>query len=74
MDVIRAYMPDYVILVVVRQRVGVFVDDPTLGSSYHPIRRFNASNENPCEGLTPRPKGLPVTWRQDYIVYERAEP
>lgn len=72
-EVIRAQMPDYVILVAARQRVEAFINDPVLGSTYRPIRRFNVRNENPIDGLAPSVDGLPFSWRQDYIVYERAE-
>jgi hypothetical protein len=73
-DPIRDYRPDYVILVAMRQRIGAFIEDELLSKIYRPIRRFNTLGLSEHEDLTPEPRTLPTTWRQDYIVYERISP
>jgi hypothetical protein len=73
-ELIRAHLPDYVMLVAIRLRVESFVEDEVLGKVYRPIRRFDTLQADVREGLSPRPRGLPYSWRQDYIIYERIQP
>lgn len=69
-DVLRAHSPEYVVWVVNAYRLGRFLADPVLAARYRPIQRFN---ENANGDLHPDPSQLPVSWEQDYLIFERVD-
>lgn len=67
---LEEHQPDYALVTAVASNVAALRDDPFAASHYVPIRRFNTLGE---ADLTPSARSLPVHWRQDYLLYARAD-
>jgi hypothetical protein len=68
-DVVRAHRPDYVVVVVRRDKIVRFMADP-LFTEYRPVQRFNTTGDRTLEPVAAL---LPHWWEQDYLVYERID-
>jgi hypothetical protein len=61
--------PEYVMLVVNQPRMSAWLAHP-VSADYAPIARFSAAG---ATELNPPLQGLPSSWAQDYIVYQRRD-
>jgi hypothetical protein len=61
--------PEYVMLVVNQPRMSAWLAHP-VSADYAPIARFSATG---ATELNPTLQGLPSSWAQDYIVYQRRD-
>jgi hypothetical protein len=70
-DVIRAYRPDYALVVVNRARMLPFLDDPISGD-YEPVARFSGYGLTRDDvDLHPSRELLVEGWVPDYILFRR---
>jgi hypothetical protein len=66
--IVRAYAPEYLLIVAERERVAPVYGDPEILARYEPIARFAPSG---ARELAPPLDTLPPQWEQDYLVYRR---
>lgn len=70
LDVIRDAEADYVLVVATRPRLGSFLADDRLVSTYTPVERFSTFG---ARDLHPAIDSLPGGWVQDYLVFRRTD-
>lgn len=67
---ILEYEPDYLFITAVELKLGKLLEAPEAYAAYEPVQRFSVSGDGE---LRPEADGLPLIWRQDYILFERRE-
>lgn len=68
--IIRAFRPEYLLVVAERDRVAPLYADAQLLAEYEPIERFSPDG---ARELSPALDTLPPRWAQDYLVYRRRD-
>lgn len=66
--IVRAYEPEYLLIVAERERVAPVYGDPYVLAHYEPIARFAPDG---ATELSPPLESLPPVWAQDYLVYRK---
>lgn len=66
--IVRAYEPEYLLVVAERERIAPVYGDPYMLEHYAPIARFAPDGSSE---LQPPLESLPPAWVQDYLVYRR---
>lgn len=67
---IREFRPEYLLIVAERPRLEHFLGEPQTCGKYVPIARFSVDGESE---LAPALESLPPAWKQDYLLYRRAD-